>query len=237
MPTNSDRRAGGTSERRARRAREATCESVGCPYVGVAERCRECPGPAFFTQYHECINKRGECQFYNKKDQRCIICPGPSNEPSRRGVGVVSFDAMVDGGNALQRERIDAAEDEEAAAEAAADAIDAADAVCAEGVETRIRPGGLALSEEAADAVRKVMGFFASMEVGEFALVKHLLAGGNLNTYALCNNTKRQYAWNMVMRMMRRSPELRAIVKERKQPNGRVLSQGGEDPRQMMLFV
>ena len=232
-------KAGGTSEQRARKAREASCEGMGCPYIGVAEKCRDCPGAAFFAQHHECVTAQGECRFHGKNDQRCLICPGPCDEPSRKGVSVTSFDAMVDGGNALQRERVGAAEDEEATAEAVADSMDAHDEIRQKQIETNLRPSGLALSEEAADAVRKVLGFFASMEVKEFALIKYLLspgANGNLATYASINNMPRQYVWNMAMRMMRRSPELRVIVKERKQKNGRILGARRGDAMQMTLF-
>lgn len=132
-----------------------------------------------------------KCAFHGKGNGRCAICAGPSDEPNHHGASHVSIDAMPDGGVRLLSSRL----------------------------ETGISPARIALSEEGEDVARRILSFFITMSLDEFALVKHLLAGRNLSTYASINNKPRQYVWNAAMKMMRRSPEMRAIVKERNRPS------------------
>lgn len=200
--------------------RKVACRDVKCPVLSSRDKtpCAECPGPDFFTRHHECRDRNGDCRFFQKGDPRCLICPGPSDEPSHKGASHVGIDATVDAGNRLLCDRVGADEENEAAV-ASIESV-GEEALMAERLEDA-RPSALALSEECADVARKLLGFFMALEMDEFALVKHIMNGGNLNTYALANNTRRQYVWKMAKKMIAKSPELRAIIRERKQPNGR----------------
>ena len=182
------------------------CADIGCPLANGedGDACRDCPGPGFFAQHHEC----DKCRFHGKGDRRCVACLGPADMPSHGGASHVSIDAMPDGGERIMEQRLD----------------------------TSAAPARIDLSEGESDVARRVMAFFVALELDEFALVKHLVAGGNLNTYASINNKPRQYVWKMAKAMMARAPEIRAIVKERKQPNGRILAPRGASPFQLSLF-
>ncbi len=194
------------SRARGAGARTARCADIGCPMAveDGAEECRDCPGADFFTRHHEC----GKCRFDGRGDRRCVVCQGPSDEPSHKGASHVSIDAMPDGGTKILQSRID----------------------------TSIPHAPLAMSEGESDVAHRVMAFFTALSLDEFALVKHLVAGGNLNTYASVNNKPRQYVWNTMKAMLGRFPEIRVLVKERKQPNGRKPRQYRDNPLQMMLF-
>lgn len=225
---------------------DASCESVNCPFFGRgnARVCAKCPGPNFFIEHHSCHS----CPFKRedgKPDRRCVICPGPSDEPNHHGESHVSIDAMggaipgkplcLDGSPAS----LDLTTDDAEKAREALRFFTGMDELTFGYVRGTIHGGELMalydVSEERKAALDKAQSFtsgvekrvadvFLSMTQDEFAIVKHLLAGGNLNTYATVYNTKRQYAFNKMRELMRRShPEIRAIVKERKQLNGRTL--------------
>lgn len=150
-----------------------------------------------------------KCRFDGAGDGRCAICAGAGDEPSHNGASHVYIDATPDMGGRVLEARLD----------------------------TGISPARIALGEEAEEAVRRLMAFFTALTESEFSLVKWLLSGGNLNTYALANNTRRQYVFRDVKDLMRRSPEIRAIVKERKQNNGRILKpRRGAAAEQSLLF-
>lgn len=185
----------------------AACAAIKCPLAGQGDgaACRDCPGPDYFARHHEC----DKCRFHGRGDARCVICPGPPDDPSHKGASHVSLDAMPDGGERTLGRRIDTSE---------AHALSG-------------------MTDGEAEAARRVMCFFVGLEADEFALVKYLVvSGGNLNTYAAVNNRTRQDVWKMAKAMMRRSPEIRAIVRERKQPNGRVLGPRAGNPLQLSLF-
>lgn len=190
----------------ARRGRDAACARIGCPILGEADRARCASCPG--PDFFTRHHECGKCRLNGKGDPRCIVCAGPSDTPSHKGASHVSIDAMPDGGERMLRTRLD----------------------------TKERHTLAGLSDAEVDAARRMLLFFASLELDEFALVKHLLAGGNLNTYASINNKPRQYVWKMAKRMMEKSPEARCLVKERKQPNGRVLVRDKASPLQMTLF-
>lgn len=184
---------------------KAACVKANCPFAEKSdERCVQCPGPGYFASNHDCHR----CFLGGAPDERCRICKGPSDEPSHKGMSVVSIDAMAAGdGDGLLRARID----------------------------TKTSHSFLSLTPGEEEVARRVSSFYLALEADEFDLVKHLVNGGNLNIYASIHNTTRQRVWNMAMKMMKRSPEIRAIVKERKQLNGRILRPKGSDARQMTL--
>lgn len=228
------------------RVKDATCESIKCPVLNSASAklCAACPGPNFFIEHHTCHN----CRFQGRNghaDPRCAICPGPSDEPNHHGESHVSIDAMggvlpgkplcLDGSPAC----IALSPADTDKARAALRFFVGMDELTFGYVRGTLHGGELMalydVSDERKAALAKAQSFtsgvekriadvFLSMTQDEFAIVKHLLSGGNLNTYATVYNTKRQYAFNKMRELMRRShPEIRAIVKERKQLNGRTL--------------
>ena len=214
------RQTAGANARKA--TQTAECAAVKCPYAEAGsptDRCAECPGPAYFRSHHSCH----KCALDGKGDPRCGICAGPSDEPNHKGASHVYIDGLEQGASEAVLEGAMSARREGAPA-----AGPEADPEAA--VEEYVRA-------EAEEAARRVLHFFAALDIGEFAIVKHLLAGGNLNTYALVNNRTRQDVWKQAIRAMRRLPELRAIVKERRQANGRAAPAARrENPMQMTLF-
>ena len=237
------------------RVKDATCESINCPFLkgAGAKVCASCPGPNFFIEHHSCH----ACPLKGasgKPDKRCFICPGPSDEPNHHGEIHVSIDAM---GGALPGKPlclegspacIDLSPEDTERARAALRFFTGMDEMTFGYVRGTIHGGELMalydVSEERKAALAKAQSFtsgvekrvadvFLAMTQDEFSIVKHLLAGGNLNTYATVYNTRRQYAFKRMNVLMRRShPEIRAIIKERKQLNGRTLkrmvSKGGQ---------
>lgn len=251
--------------RKAKNRDEHLCrELLKCPYSKEYPDpadlliCRSCPGPKYFLSgsgLHECT----KCKLFKLKDfdERCKICKGAAVEPNHHGENTVSIDSfgripgkpLCLGGSpsciALSPEDTDKAR-------AALRFFTGLDELTFGYVRGTLHGGELMalydVSDERKAALAKAQSFtsgvekrvadvFLSMTQDEFAIVKHLLSGGNLNTYATVYNTKRQYAFNKMRELMRRShPEIRAIVKERKQLNGRTLKRAFSKDAQMGLF-
>lgn len=211
------------------------CKALRCPHatdneVSALHTCKGCPGPAFFCEYHECNTK---CPFFSKGDVRCRLCIGASDEPSHQATSVVHLDALAST-DKVESQTLDTADRPDDPID---DYANSADATLAQRDPTAgVRAERVNLPQEALEPVRKLLSFFVTLEVNEFALVRYLLNGGNLNTYAIVNNTRRQYVFEDMKRIMAKSPELRAIVKERKQPNGRLLHGHRGSAFQMDLF-
>lgn len=196
-----------TSNRKTGGGQGAKCARIGCPLLAQGGGAACRDCPG--PDFFGRHHECTKCRYHGLGDPRCLVCAGPSDTPSHKGASHVSIDAMPDGGERMLMSRLD----------------------------TAARPAALAMTDGEADVARRVMSFFVALELDEFALVRHLVAGGNLNTYASINNKPRQYVWKMAKAMIAKSPEIRSIVRERKQPNGRVLTRGGRNsPFQQSLF-